>query len=146
MVKTYLQSALKNQKMDQFETGDLVKFEADIHPIIFHYGIIEKVGNDLFIYHNQATFKNKFGGGLVREDFKEYAKGRHIVSVEKTGLDRNHLKEMTELLKKNRYHWVNNNCEHFVNYFRNTKFISPTVGNVSISILVGLSVIYLLKK
>ena len=146
MSEIYLESDIKQAKMSQLETGDLVKFQADITPIIFHYGIIERIGDDLFIYHNQATFTNKFGGGMVREDFKKYAKGRKVVSIEKTGLDGKQLREITDLLKTKRYHWVNNNCEHFVNKLKSNKFISPTVGKLALGLVVSAGIFWYLKK
>ena len=146
MKTAYIEAKNKQNILQNLQTGDLVKFEADVHPIIFHYGIIDRVGNDLFIYHNQATFLNKNGGSMIREDFNEYAKGRKIISVEKTGLDREALSEMADLLKSHRYDFVNNNCEHFVNKLRNNKFVSPTAGKIALGVLVVTGIFFILKK
>lgn len=145
MKLAYIESHIKNYNIQQLETGDLVKLEADVLPIIFHYGIIDRVGEDVFIYHNQYSFLNKVGGSIIREDFIKYAKGRKIVSIEKTGLNKADLYGIVNILKDKKYDFVDNNCEHFVNKFKNNKFTSPTTKKISIAI-VGITALIVLMS
>jgi len=146
MKTSYMESLVKNEKFKKLQTGDLVKFEADLHPIIFHYGIIQRVNDELFIYHNQMSFLNKNGGSLVRENFEKYAKGRKIISIEKTNIDSESLSQIADLLKDKKYHFVNNNCEHFANTVRLKKFISPTAKKLAIALVIGLTAIVIIRK
>lgn len=142
----YLEADIKKYSLDKLHTGDLVKFQSDISPIIYHYGIIDRVGNELYIFHNQATFKNKSGGGIIREDFKKYASGRKIVEVTHTGLTKNEISEIVEVLKNKKYHFLNNNCEHFINNLRRSKFVSPQAGKWALGLAIIISAFIILKR
>lgn len=147
MTSAYLDASIKSYNINQLQTGDLVKFQADIMPVIYHYGIIDRVGNNLYLYHNQPNFINRNGGSLIREDFKKYAKGRKIVEIQKTGLTNDDLAEMTEILQDKKYNFVSNNCEHFINGLRENKFISPQVIKWTFGLtVVVISIIVLTRK
>ena len=146
MKTAYLESNIKHYNLEQLQTGDLIKFQADVAPIIYHYGIIHRTGDNLHIYHNQATFKNRAGGGLIREDFKKYIKGRKIVDIEKTGLNDSQLSEMTEILRHKKYHWINNNCETFINNLMVEKRIYPQLGKWALGLIGIIGVIWWIKR
>jgi hypothetical protein len=139
----YIDNQEQLDKIKSLKTGDLVKFKADILPIIYHYGIVDVIDEDIFIIHNQTDFINKNGGNLLREDFRKYAKGRKIISVEKTGFNRDQLSEITEFLKDKKYHFINNNCEHFISQLKTNKFTSPQVIKWSLITvaLIGISIV-----
>ena len=40
----------RNFIISKLETGDLIKTKAEDYPLIFHYGIIDKQENSLFIF------------------------------------------------------------------------------------------------
>lgn len=136
----------RNYTISNLESGDLIKVKAEILPIIYHYGIIEKVGNDIFIIHNQPDKINSKGGSVIREPLDKWIKGKDIVSTEKTNLNTNDLKELYQNLKNYKYDFINFNCEHFVNFAKGNKYVSSQVFKwTSIAIITGL-VYYLIKN
>ena len=117
----------RNHIISKLETGDLIKTKADIMPIIYHYGIIEKVDGNLFIIHNHPDKINSTGGNTIKEPLEKWIKGKDIVSVEKTNLDIEDVKNLVETLKTHKYDFINFNCEHFVNFAKNRDYVSPKV-------------------
>lgn len=136
----------RNYTVSKLESGDLIKVKAEILPIIYHYGIVEKVGNDIFIIHNQPDKINSKGGSVIREPLNKWIKGKDIISVEKTNLNTNDLKELYKNLKNYKYDFINFNCEHFVNFAKGNKYVSSQVFKwTSIAIITGL-IYYLIKN
>lgn len=146
MIQPYFEAQIKERLINELETGDLLTMKAETFPIIYHYGIIEKENNELFIYHNQTDFYNGFGGSIVRQPFMDYIRGREIVHVEPTGLSKENIDGIVDELKDKRYHFINNNCEHFANKLKNNKFISLQVSNIAVTGLLIFGLIYTLKK
>lgn len=139
---------IKNREhtISKLQTGDLIKLRAEVLPILYHYGIIERQGEDLYIYHNQTDKINSNGGNLVCEPLDKYIKGKDIVSVTKTNLNSSDLKQMYNSLKSMKYDFINFNCEHFVNFATDKKFVSNQVFKWSSIIAIGLLVTYLIRK
>ena len=136
----------RNAIISNLENGDLIKTKAEKYPLIFHYGIVEKNLEDIFIIHNHPSKINSKGGSIIREPLKEWAKGREIVSVEKTDLTPNDIEKIYQTLKKYKYDFINFNCEHFVNYAKDKKYVSPQVLRWTSVALIGLAVYFLLKN
>lgn len=136
----------RNHLQTKLETGDLVKVKAEILPIIYHYGIIEKQGDKLFIYHNQPDKINPKGGNLICEPFENFIKGKDILEVKKTKLDSTDLHKMYEALSGFKYHFVGFNCEHYINFVTDRKPISNQVYRWTAIGLIGFMVYYLLKN
>jgi hypothetical protein len=136
----------RNYTVSNLESGDLIKVKAEILPIIYHYGIIEKTGNDIFIIHNQPDKINSKGGNVIKEPLENWIKGRDIVSVEKTDLNTKDLKELYNNLKNYKYDFINFNCEHFVNFAKNKNYVSPQILRMTSVLLIGLTVYFLLKN
>lgn len=143
---SYVEAQGKQINISKLETGDLIKMQADICPIIYHYGIIDREGNSIYIIHNQRDFINKNGGSIIRENFNNYIKGRKLISVEKTNLKRDDLSKITELLQSHKYHFVNNNCEHFVNQIKSNKFISPQASNWAFVTVILITALIIIRK
>ena len=103
---------IKNREhaISKLETGDLIKLKVDILPILYHYGIVEKQGDELYIYHLQTDKINSNGGNLICEPLEKYMKGRDIISVTKSDLGNKDLKKMYEALKGYKYDFINFNC------------------------------------
>jgi hypothetical protein len=136
----------REHTISKLETGDLIKLKAEVLPILYHYGIIERQGNDLFIYHNQTDKINSNGGNLVCEPLEKYIKGRDIISVTKTNLSSTDLKKMYNSLKGLKYDFINFNCEHYVNFASDNKFVSNQVFKWGSIVLIGVFVTYLIRK
>jgi hypothetical protein len=136
----------RNYAISKLETGDLIKTKASILPIIYHYGIIEKNGNDIFIIHNHPDKVNSNGGNTTKESLDKWIKGRDIVSVEKTNLNIDDINELVKALKDYKYDFINFNCEHFVNFAKNKDYISPQVLRWTSIAIIGISVYFLLKN
>ena len=139
---------IKNREhtLSKLQTGDLIKLRAEVLPILYHYGIVERQGKDLYIYHNQTDKINSNGGNLVCEPLDKYIKGKDIISVTKKELNSSDLKQMYNSLKGLKYDFINFNCEHFVNFATDKKFISNQVFKWGSIIAIGLLVTYLIKK
>lgn len=136
----------RNHAISKLETGDLIKTKADILPIIYHYGIIEKKDNEIYIIHNHPDKINSQGGNTTKELLNDWIKGKDIVSVEKTNLKINDVNDLVENLKKYKYDFINFNCEHFVNFAKNKDYVSPQVLRWTSVAIIGISVYFLLKN
>lgn len=136
----------KLNAISKLKTGDLVKTKAEDYPLIYHYGIIDKTENQLFILHNHPDKRNSKGGTIVKEPFEKWIKGKDIVSVESTNLKTNDIDELYEKLKVYKYDFINFNCEHFVNFAKNNDYVSPQVLRWTSLIGIGIITFYLLRK
>lgn len=136
----------RNFAISKLKTGDLIKTKAESYPLIFHYGIVEKNLEGLFIIHNHPDKFNSKGGNTVREPLEKWIKKRDIVSIEKTDLKPDDIEKLYEELKKYKYDFLNFNCEHFVNFAKNKNYVSPQVLRWTTLALIGLGVYFLLKN
>lgn len=130
----------------KLKTGDLIKTNSVTYPMIYHYGIVDKKVDGLFIIHNHPDSINSKGGNTVREPLEKWIKGREIVSVEKTNLKSDDIDNLYQELKKYKYDFLNFNCEHFVNFAKNNTYVSPQVLKWTSIALIGLTVYLLLKN
>lgn len=136
----------RNFIVSKLQTGDLIKTKADILPIIYHYGIIERQDDEIFIIHNHPDKINSKGGNTIKESLSKWIKGKDIVSVEKTNLKIDDINELVETLKNYKYDFINFNCEHFVNFAKNKDYVSPQVLRWTSIAIIGISVYFLLKN
>ena len=139
---------IENRKhiVSKLQTGDLIKTKADILPIIYHYGIIIKEENDIYIIHNHPDKINSKGGNTIKEPLGKWIKGRDIVSVEHTKLKVDDINELVETLKNYKYDFINFNCEHLVNFAKNKDYVSPQVLRWTSIAIIGITVYFLLKN
>ena len=96
---------------------------------IYHYGIVCRDGEELFVYHNDPYKLNFLGGNIIRENFYDWIKAKEIAEVIPTNLDVNDIEKATAALKTYKYHIFDFNCEHFVSKLRDKKPSSPQIGN-----------------
>jgi hypothetical protein len=136
----------REHTISKLQTGDLIKSKVEVLPILYHYGIIERQGDELFIYHNQTDKINSNGGNLICEPLENHIKGKDIISVTKTNLSSSDLSQMYNSLKGLKYDFINFNCEHFVNFATDKKFISNQVFKWSSIIAIGVLVTYLIRR
>lgn len=130
----------------KLQNGDLIKTNSVTYPMIYHYGIVEKKVEGLFIIHNHPDKINSKGGNTVKEPLDKWIKGREIVSVEKTNLKPDDIDNLYQDLKKYKYDFINFNCEHFVNFAKSKTYVSPQVLKWTSLSLIGLTVYLLLKN
>jgi hypothetical protein len=142
----YLEASVKAYNISHLQTGDLVKMEAEVFPIIFHWGVIERTSEGVYIYHIQPDLINKKGGSLIREEFKRYIGGKKIVSIEHTDISSHDISEIAETLSDKKYDFINNNCEHFINKIRNNKWVSPQAGKFGIGLILVISLILYVNR
>lgn len=136
----------REHTISKLKTGDLIKLKVDVLPILYHYGIIEKQNDKLYIYHLQIEKMNIYGGNLICEPLEKYIKGKDILSVIETNLSSKDLSVMYESLKKKKYDFINFNCEHFVNFASDKKLISNQVFKWGSIVAIGILVTYLIRK
>ena len=141
-----IKSENRNFTISKLETGDLIKTKAESYPMIYHYGIVEKNLEGVFIIHNHPDKINSNGGNTVREPLEKWIKNRDIVSVEKTNLMPDDIEKLYQTLKKYKYDFINFNCEHFVNFAKNKNYVSPQVLRWTSVALIGLAVYFLIKN
>ena len=115
-------------------------------PILYHYAIVEKQGDRLYIYHLQTDKINSNGGNLICEPLDTYIKGKDIISVTKSNLGSKDLTQMYEALKGYKYDFINFNCEHYVNFVTDKKLVSNQVFRWGSVIAIGVLVTYLIRK
>jgi hypothetical protein len=141
-----LKIANRNHIISKLESGDLIKVSTGGLALVSHYGIIEKSGGEVFIIHNHPDSINSKGGNVVRELLGKWIKGRDIISVEKTNLKTSDIKEIYEYLKGYKYHFLNFNCEHFVNYAKSNKYTSTQVFKWTSIVAISALVYYLIRN
>lgn len=132
--------------VSRLQTGDLIKVKAETLPIIFHYGIVDKTDEGLFVLHNDPFRINAKGGNIVRDTIKKFLNNRDIVSVESTDLKTRDLAELYENLKKYKYDFINFNCEHFINFAKGNRYASQQVFKWTSIGLLTLLAYYLIRN
>jgi hypothetical protein len=136
----------RNCTISKLQTGDLIKTKGQKYPLIYHYGIVEKNLDGVFIIHNHPDKINSNGGNTVRESLDKWIKNRDIISVEKTDLKLEDIEKIYQTLKMHKYDFINFNCEHFVNFAKDKSYVSPQVLRWTSVALIGLAIYFLLKN
>jgi hypothetical protein len=134
--------------ISELKTGDLVKLRSEyiFLPFVFHYGIISLEDGKIYIYHSITDKENKYGGNLVREDFEEVIKGREILAVESLNIKKENFYNTLDKLQKRKYDVFTNNCEHFVNFIKEKRFVSNQLKTWGLAVSLGIVVYLFIKK
>jgi len=129
---------------DQLKTGDIIKVKSNLLPIIYHYGIVLKNDNQFLVFHNDPFSFNKSGGNIVSECFDNWVKGKEIKEIYSTGVNEQEIINTINKNHKKQYHFLNNNCEHFVLSVKNKNNYSPQVigwSIIALSSIIAFSII-----
>jgi len=133
--------------VSKLKTGDTITTKSKLIPLYVHYGIIERIGDEIFIVHLHPDKVNSSGGNLVKEPLDKWlVGGREIVSIQETNLDSATLDQLYKDLKDQKYDHINYNCEHFVNFAKGDYFVSRQVIKYTSILLIGAFVYYLIKN
>lgn len=133
--------------VSKLKTGDTITTKSKLIPLYIHYGIIERIGDEIFIVHLHPDKVNSSGGNLIKEPLSKWlVGGREIVSIQETNLDSATLDQLYKDLKDQKYDHINYNCEHFVNFARGDYFVSRQVVKYTSILLIGVFVHYLIKN
>ena len=133
--------------VSKLKTGDTITTKSKLIPLYIHYGIIERIGDEIFIVHLHPDKVNSSGGNLVKEPLNKWlVGGREIVSIQETNLDSATLDQLYKDLKDQKYDHINYNCEHFVNFAKGDYFVSRQVIKYTSILLIGAFVYYLIKN
>ncbi len=124
----------KELLLQSLKTGDVIKVKAEILPIIYHYGIVVKNENNFVVYHNDPFTFNRKGGNIIKENAEDWIKNKEIVCVINTNLTEIDIELKVKNSIKDKYHFFNNNCEHFIDGIRNNIVYSPQVVGWTIAI------------
>lgn len=137
----------RNHTVSKLKTGDTITTKSILLPLYVHHGIIERVGDEIYIVHLHPDKINSSGGNLVKEPLSKWLTGgREIISVESTNLDSKTLNQLMLDLKSEKYDPVNYNCEHFVNFAKGDYFVSKQIVKYTSILLIGALVYYLIKN
>jgi hypothetical protein len=137
----------RNNIVSKLKTGDTITTKSKLIPLYIHYGIIERISNEIFIVHLHPNKVNSSGGNLVKEPLSKWlVEGREIVSIQETNLDSATLDQLYKDLKDQKYDHINYNCEHFVNFAKGDYFVSRQVIKYTAILLIGAFVHYLIKN
>ena len=144
----YLNAQTKRRVISGLKTGDLIKVRLEyiFLPFLFHYGIISLENGKIYIYHFLTDKQNKHGGNLVREDFEEFIKGKEILEVESLNLEKKDFYNTLYKLQKTKYEFFTNNCEHFVNFIKEKRFVSNQLKTWGLAVSLGIVVYLFIKK
>lgn len=135
-----------NKEKVVFKTGDIVKLKSDEYPMISHIGIVVvEDENNAFIYHNTPTMCNEYNGNIVCEPIKNWLNNRIVLSVQKSGLDKDMIIELSNDLATEPYDVFMWNCEHYISYLKNGVKKSPQIA-FFILLLVLFLVFWLINK
>jgi len=133
--------------VSKLKTGDTITTKSKLIPLYIHYGIIERIGDEIFIVHLHPDKVNSSGGNLVKEPLDKWlVGGREIVSIQETNLDSATLDQLYKDLKDQKYDHINYNCEHFVNFAKGDYFVSRQVVKYTGILIIGVFVYYLIKN
>lgn len=133
--------------VSKLKTGDTITTKSKLIPLYIHYGIIERIGDEIFIVHLHPDKVNSSGGNLIKEPLNKWlVGGREIVSIQETNLDSATLNQLYKDLKDQKYDHINYNCEHFVNFAKGDYFVSRQVVKYTGILLIGVFVYYLIKN
>lgn len=128
IAEAHIKVKAKDMLISQLKTGDVLKLQSDLLPIIYHYGIVLKKNNDdLIVYHNDPFRFNKKGGNLISESIHSFVKNRNIIEVIPTNILEHDIVKKAKNSTKEKYHFLYNNCEHFVTSIKQNNFYSPQV-------------------
>jgi hypothetical protein len=137
----------RDYTVSKLKTGDTITTKSKLIPLYVHHGIIERVGDEIFIVHLHPNKVNSSGGNLVKEPLDKWlVNGREIVSVQETDLDSETLSQLYKDLKEEKYDSINYNCEHFVNFAKGDYFVSRQVVKYTSILLIGAFVYYLIRN
>jgi hypothetical protein len=133
--------------VSKLKTGDTITTKSTLIPLYVHYGIIERIEDEIFIVHLHPNKVNSSGGNLIKEPLTKWlVGGREIVSIQETNLDSATLDQLYKDLKEQKYDPINYNCEHFVNFAKGDYFVSRQVIRYTGILLIGVFVYYLIKN
>jgi hypothetical protein len=137
----------RSQIVSKLKTGDTITTKSTLIPLYVHYGIIERIEDEIFIVHLHPNKVNSSGGNLIKEPLTKWlVGGREIVSIQETNLDSATLDQLYKDLKEQKYDPINYNCEHFVNFAKGDYFVSRQVIRYTGILLIGVFVYYLIKN
>jgi hypothetical protein len=137
----------RNHIVSKLKTGDTITTKSKLIPLYIHHGIIERIGDEVFIVHLHPDKINSSGGNLVKEHLSKWlVEGREIVSIQETNLDSATLDQLYKDLKSEKYDHINYNCEHFVNFAKGDYFVSRQVVQYTGILLIGAFVYYLIRN
>jgi hypothetical protein len=137
----------RSHTVSKLKTGDTITTKSKLIPLYIHYGIIERIGDEIFIVHLHPDKINSSGGNLVKEPLSKWlVGGREIVSIQETNLDSATLDQLYKDLKDQKYDHINYNCEHFVNFAKGDYFVSRQVVKYTSILIIGAFVYYLIKN
>jgi hypothetical protein len=99
---------------NELKEGDVIYTDCSNNLFCYHVGIVYKKGNEIYIFHNDPSNNNKFGGTLVFESYENFTKKREIIKIVNTNVKN---KDILRVTKKNKYETWDSlffNCEDYV--------------------------------
>ena len=129
---------------NNFQSGQIVKASVNSFPLIFHYGIILKDNNQVFIIHNSPDAVNLYGGNVLISLLSDWLTTRKIVSIQSTNLTNEQINYKYEELKARKYNFLTFNCEHFIDYMLQRDIKSEQL-DILKKILIAIGILFAIR-
>lgn len=100
----------------EYLEGDIIYVQSDISSLIDHMGIVVFIDGAKYIYHNTPDRFNEFGGSICLDSLSTWLTNRKIVKIVHSGIDSYKIRSISYQLRKEKYHFLLFNCEHYIEY------------------------------
>ncbi len=94
--------------------GDIIYTNCSGYTLCYHLGIVYDNGIQKFVYHNDPTNKNKYGGTVCAEKYEDFMKNRNILKIVRTNVTNNDIIKVAIKTKHESWDELYFNCEDFV--------------------------------
>ena len=100
--------------IEKIKTGDVIYCSCVDVPLCHHVGIAVVKNDKVMVYHNSPYIKNKYGGSVCVESYKDFMNKREVIKVVRTGVDTERILKISKKCKKEVWNTLFFNCEDYV--------------------------------
>jgi hypothetical protein len=100
--------------VDKLKTGDVIYTTCINVPLCYHLGIVYHDGKKQRVFHNSPDIKNKYGGSVCVEEYKDFIKEREVLKIVRTNVHPKRILEVSNKNKKEVWDTFFFNCEDYI--------------------------------
>ena len=95
--------------------GDVIYTSCVNIPFCYHLGIVYDDGQNKRVFHNSPYIKNKIGGSICLDDYKDFIKERDVIKVVRTHTPKERILKISNKYKHEKWDTFLFNCEDYIN-------------------------------
>ena len=99
---------------EKLKEGDVIFTNCVSNQLCYHLGIVYAKGNKKYVFHNDPSNMNKYGGTIVSEPIEVYKKSRDILKIVRTNAKNEDILNVTRKYKDETWDTFHFNCEDYV--------------------------------